>query len=190
MTKKFFSLLLVAVLGLTNLAKADEGMWLPMLIGKNYEQMKKQGFKLTPEDLYNINKASLKDAIVSFGGFCTGEVISNEGLLLTNHHCGYGAIQYNSTPERDLLANGFVAGSFEEELPADPNARIYVTQEITDVTGRIAKVTEGKSGREYIDARNAEVSRIEDECVAGDASGPRLRSLGDCRPQGQRRVRP
>ncbi len=70
------ALLLVFAMGLNNLAKADEGMWLPMLIGKNYEQMKKQGFKLTPEDLYSVNKASIKDAIVSFGGFCTGEIVS------------------------------------------------------------------------------------------------------------------
>src|ERR1700761_3469921 len=87
-----------------NLVKADEGMWIPMLIGKNYDQMKKQGFKLTAEDLYNINKASIKDAIVSLGGgFCTGELVSAKGLMFTNHHCGFDAISANSTPQNDIL---------------------------------------------------------------------------------------
>jgi len=94
---------------------ADEGMWLLMLIGKNYEQMKKRGFKLTPEEIYSVNKACLKDAIVSFGGFCTGEIISKEGLILTNHHCGYEAIQSHSTVENDILTNGFWAKTRGEE---------------------------------------------------------------------------
>jgi hypothetical protein len=102
----------------TDLARADEGMWIPMLIGKNYDQMKKQGFKLTAEDLYSVNKASLKDAIVSLGGgFCTGEVVSDKGLLFTNHHCGYESISANSTPQNDILDNGFYAKSFAEEKP-------------------------------------------------------------------------
>ena len=108
MTKKFFSLLLVAVLGLTNLAKADEGMWLPMLVKRlNHVDMQKKGLQLTAEEIYDINNASLKDAIVQLGGFCTGEFISKEGLLLTNHHCGYDAIASRSTPQADYLKNGF-----------------------------------------------------------------------------------
>ena len=115
---KCASLILLAfVLLLGQPVKADEGMWLPMLIGKNYEQMKKQGFKLTPEDLYSVNKASIKDAIVSFGGFCTGEIVSKNGLIFTNHHCGYDAAASNSTPENNILDNGFYAKSFQEEKP-------------------------------------------------------------------------
>ena len=83
---KFLSIsLLIFIFFTGGIARADEGMWLPMLIGKNYEQMKKQGFKLTPADLYSVNKASIKDAIVSFGGFCTGEIVSKTGLIFTNH---------------------------------------------------------------------------------------------------------
>src|SRR5476651_947369 len=101
-----------------NLVKADEGMWIPMLIGKNYDQMKKQGFKLTAEDLYSINRASIKDAIVSLGGgFCTGEVVSNHGLVFTNHHCGYDAISENSTLQNDILDSGFYAKNYSEEKP-------------------------------------------------------------------------
>ncbi|MDO8993739.1 MAG: S46 family peptidase, partial [Daejeonella sp.] len=111
------AMLLAFVLGFGNPVKADEGMWLPMLIGKNYDQMKKQGFKLTPEDLYSVNKASIKDAIVSFGGFCTGEIVSKNGLILTNHHCGYDAVASNSTVENNILDNGFYAKSYLEEKP-------------------------------------------------------------------------
>ncbi|WP_429379444.1 S46 family peptidase [Mucilaginibacter sp. UYCu711] len=119
MTNKYsraFRLAILLLLTFVSQVKADEGMWIPMLIGKNYDQMKKQGFKLTPADLYNINKASIKDAIVSMGGgFCTAEVVSGHGLLFTNHHCGYEAIAANSTPQNDILDNGFYARSYSEE---------------------------------------------------------------------------
>ena len=106
-------------------ARADEGMWLPHLLSKlNYEYMKTQGLELSAEDIYSINKSSLKDAIVSMGnGFCTGEIISSQGLLLTNHHCGYSYIQRHSTIENDLLGDGFWASSHEDEIP---NEGLYV----------------------------------------------------------------
>ena len=91
----------------TPTAKADEGMWLPFLLGRNYEDMKKHGLNLTQEEIYSINNSSLKDAIISFGGFCTGEIISDQGLLLTNMHCGYRQIQSHTTIENDYLKNGF-----------------------------------------------------------------------------------
>ncbi len=78
-------------------------MWLPFLLGRNYEDMKKHGLNLTQEEIYSINKSSLKDAIISFGGFCTGEIISKKGLILTNHHCGYDAIADASTKEHNYL---------------------------------------------------------------------------------------
>jgi hypothetical protein len=100
--------------------KADEGMWLPMFIGRlNYADMQKEGLKLTAEEIYSINHSSLKDAIVMLsGGSCTAEIISKEGLTLTNHHCAFGAIQSNSTPEHDYLTDGFWAYSKDQELQA------------------------------------------------------------------------
>ena len=100
--------------------KADEGMWIPMLVERlNYVDMQKMGLNLTPEEIYSVNNSSLKDAIVIFGRGCTGEIISPEGLLITNHHCGYGSIQSVSTVENDLLTNGFWAMSKEEEIPIE-----------------------------------------------------------------------
>jgi hypothetical protein len=118
------------------MAKADEGMWLLSLINKNYADMKKQGFKLTPADIYNINKASIKDAIVIFGGGCTGEIVSNNGLLLTNHHCGYGSIQSLSSVEHNYLRDGFWAKNYKEELPV-PGLRVQFFIRIEDVSAQI-----------------------------------------------------
>lgn len=96
----------------------DEGMWLPLLLKDyNYEEMQRLGLKLTAEQIYSVNNASLKDAIVSFGGFCTGEIISSEGLVLTNHHCGYDAVASQSTEEHNYLDDGFWAMSKGQELP-------------------------------------------------------------------------
>ena len=116
---------------------ADEGMWLPSLISSRVKDMKRKGFELSAEDIYSVNKASLKDAVVLFGGFCTGEIVSNEGLVLTNHHCGYDAIQSHSTLEHDYLTDGFWAMNSKEELPNEGLwVRILVRME--DVTERIA----------------------------------------------------
>ena len=98
-------------------AMADEGMWLPALIGQRIGDMQAKGFRLTAEDVYSVNQASLKDAVVLFGGGCTGELVSNEGLLLTNHHCGYSYIQRHSSVEHDYLKDGFWAMNRGEELP-------------------------------------------------------------------------
>ena len=100
--------------------KADEGMWLPMFVKRlNYVDMQKQGLQLTPEEIYSVNNSSLKDAIVRLGrGFCTGEIISDQGLMLTNHHCGFGVIQENSTEEHNYLDDGFWAMKKSDELPA------------------------------------------------------------------------
>ena len=92
--------------------KANEGMWIPLLIEKfNIEDMQSKGFKLSAEDIYSINQACIKDAIVIFGHGCTGELVSDQGLLLTNHHCGYGQIQKHSSIEHDYLTDGFWAKS-------------------------------------------------------------------------------
>ncbi len=98
-------------------AMADEGMWLPALIRQRIGDMQAKGFRLTAEDVYSVNQASLKDAVVLFGGGCTGELVSDEGLLLTNHHCGYSYIQRHSSVEHDYLKDGFWAMNRGEELP-------------------------------------------------------------------------
>ena len=108
-----------------SLAKADEGMWLPLLLEKmNEAQMKSLGMKISASDIYNINKGSLKDAIVSFGGFCTGDIISSKGLVLTNHHCGFSSLQNHSTLEHNYIKDGFWAKNYGEEIP---NQGLFVT---------------------------------------------------------------
>lgn len=103
-------LLLLVLSGVLTTTRADEGMWLPMLLGKQvYNDMVKKGLKLSKEQLYSINKASIKDAIIIFGGGCTGEIVSNQGLIFTNHHCGYGAIAAASDVQHNYLRDGFCA---------------------------------------------------------------------------------
>lgn len=116
--------------------KAQEGMWLPMLINQNEADMKAKGLKISASDIYNINSNSLKDAIISFSGFCTGGVVSNQGLVFTNHHCGYGAIQALSTVEKNYLKDGYWAKSFEEELPAEGLFVQFIVR-MEDVTDKI-----------------------------------------------------
>jgi hypothetical protein len=120
--------------------RADEGMWLPMFIKRlNYADMQKKGLKLTAEEIYSVNNSSLKDAVGQFGGGCTAEFVSSQGLLLTNHHCGYGQIQSHSTPQNDLLKNGFYAPTPAQELP-NPGLTMDVLVRMEDMT---AKVMEG-----------------------------------------------
>lgn len=135
--KKIIIILLVFVT--TFQVKADEGMWLPMLIQRlNYVDMQKCGLQLTAEEIYSVNNSSLKDAIVALGGgFCTGEIISNQGLMLTNHHCGFGAIQENSTTEHDYLTDGFWAMTKEQEIPVDFS--VWFLDRMDDVTSIILK---------------------------------------------------
>ena len=128
--------LLTAFSALT--ARADEGMWLPSLIGNRIADMQEKGFRLNAEDIYSINQASLKDAVVLFGRGCTGELVSPEGLLLTNHHCGYGQIQQHSSVEHDYLKDGFWAMSREEELP-NKGLTVSFLEWMEDVTGIILK---------------------------------------------------
>ena len=116
-------------------AKADEGMWLLQLMQQQHsiDMMKKQGLKLEAQDLYNPNGVSLKDAVGIFGGGCTGEIISPEGLILTNHHCGYASIQQHSSVEHDYLTDGFWATSRDKELPT-PGLKFTFIERIEDIT--------------------------------------------------------
>ena len=135
MIKKFI-LCALACITLTT-ATADEGMWLPNRIKERIKEMRKMGFKLKADDIYSDNKASLKDAVVQFGGGCTGEFISSEGLLLTNHHCGYGSIQMLSSVEHDYLTDGYWAKSRAEELHV-PGLTVSLLVKMEDVTDRLA----------------------------------------------------
>ena len=128
-------LILFLILG-CSMVKADEGMWMPQLIDAlNFKDMKKNGFKLTAKDIYNINKASMKDAVMIFGGGCTAEVISNKGLILTNHHCGFSSIAGLSTVERDYLKNGYFAMNASEEIYCKGLTVTFI-KSIEDVTAR------------------------------------------------------
>ena len=157
MKKLLLSLLAVASLFS---ARADEGMWIPMLIGKNYEAMQRLGLRLSQEDLYSINHSSLKDAIVQFNGGCTGEMISGTGLLLTNHHCGYDAVTTLSTVEHNYLDNGFWAYSHAEELPAKGVSVLFL-ERITDVTDEVMKATGRATGDKYDKKFEAVKEKIE-----------------------------
>lgn len=141
--RKNLLLLLFASIILISPVRADEGMWLLPLIKKlNIKQMDKIGFKLSAKDIYDINNASLKDAVIHFGGGCTGEIISAEGLLLTNHHCGYSHIQKLSSVEHDYLQDGFWAMNREQEIPA-PGLTVTFLESFTDVTPELEKATKG-----------------------------------------------
>ena len=147
------SLLIFALLFATTFsAVADKGMWLPSLISSRISDMKSKGFKLSAEDIYSINKASMKDAVVLFDGGCTGEIISEKGLILTNHHCGYDAIQAHSTVEHDYLTDGFWAMNHEEELPC-PGLKVHILVRMEEVTERLAA---GETKEEIIAKAKAE----------------------------------
>ena len=137
--KRFLIIIVILALGFNKISKADEGMWLPYLVERlNYVDMQKMGLQLSPEEIYSINNASMKDAIVIFGRGCTGEIISDQGLLLTNHHCGYGQIQAHSSVDHDYLTDGFWAMNKGEELP-NPGLTAKFLVRIEDVSERIKK---------------------------------------------------
>ena len=130
----FFAVILTL---LSTFAIGNEGMWLPLLLEKlNEREMKSLGMKISAKDIYNINSGSLKDAIVSLGGFCTGEIISNKGLVLTNHHCGFDAVQNHSTLEHNYIRDGFWAKTNSEELP-NPGLFVTFIVRIEDATKQI-----------------------------------------------------
>lgn len=145
MKRIVLSLLMILTLAAGSFAKStpDEGMWLPIFVERlNYVDMQKMGLNLTAEEIYSINNSSLKDAIVNFGNFCTGEIVSAEGLILTNHHCGYEAIQSHSSIDHDYLTDGFWAMSKDEELKNDGLTATFFVR-MADVTNEVlADVTD------------------------------------------------
>jgi hypothetical protein len=170
MKKRLFAFCMLITIFLIPSLKADEGMWIPLLIDKfNIKLMQEKGFKLSAEDIYSVNKACMKDAVLSFGGGCTGEVIGSEGLLITNHHCGFSQIQEHSSLEHDYLTNGFWAMSKAEEL-TNPGLTVTFLKRMEDVTDKVLKgVTEGMEAAERDKIINANISEIRK--VATDGTG-------------------
>ncbi|MDD4148505.1 MAG: S46 family peptidase [Bacteroidales bacterium] len=167
--KRFLTILLGLSLLFNFNLRADEGMWLLSMLGKNYEEMKEMGFKLTPEDIYNVNNGSIKDAIVGLGNegspfrhFCTGEIVSDQGLFFTNHHCGFGMIQTHSTVEHDYLADGFWAYSKDQEL-TNPGITASVLFKMEDVTDKVLAVLNEDMSE---DDRAAKIKEISKEIAA------------------------
>jgi len=159
------ALFTVLVLLLCSKLRADEGMWLPLLLNALESDMQEMGMKMSAEDIYSVNQGSLKDAIVHFGGICTGEIMSEDGLLLTNHHCGYSAIQSHSTLENNILKEGFWAMDRNEELP---NSGLYATFiiRIEDVTEQALNgIPESASEQERQSAIDANLHLIRIEAV-------------------------
>jgi hypothetical protein len=157
MKKLFLTIVLSVSLFLKSFA--DEGMWLPLLLGQQvYNDMVKKGLKLTKDQLYNINKASLKDAIIIFGGGCTGEIVSAEGLIFTNHHCGYDAIANASSVDHNYLQNGFYAKNKGEEIPTSLSVQFLLR--IDDVTALVLDSLKGLSGAERVQRQGAILANI------------------------------
>jgi hypothetical protein len=148
--------------------KADEGMWIPLLIEKyNIKIMQEKGFKLSAEDIYSVNKACMKDAVLKFGGGCTGEIISGSGLLITNHHCGRSIIQGHSSLEHDYLTNGFWAMSNKEELQ-NPGLSVTILKRMEDVTSEVLKGTTDDMDQAARDKIvNSNIAAIEKKAVEG-----------------------
>lgn len=174
MKKRLLFLFLVILLG-ERICRADEGMWIPMLLEKyNIEEMQKKGFKLTAEDIYDINRASLKDAVIGLGNeatpffhFCTGELVSEEGLVVTNHHCSFDMIQSHSSLEHNYLRDGFWAKSKEEEL-INPGITASILVRMEDVTEKIlSQLTDEMSDSEKKDKIAEICGQLEEAAVDG-----------------------
>ena len=164
--KKLLLLLTLSIFTLSN-TFAYEGMWLPSVISKErLKDMKKKGFRLSADDIYSINKASLKDAVVLLSG-CTGEIISNKGLILTNHHCGYGQIQFHSSIEHDYLTNGFSAANLAGELPSN-NYWASILVRMDDVT---AKMNEGVTSDMNEESKQAKLNANKASIIAAATKG-------------------
>ena len=175
--KRFLAI--VAALGLALTASADEGMWLlPLLQKMNGKALREAGCKLSPDDIYSINHGSLKDAIIHFGGGCTGEIISSEGLIVTNHHCGYSNIQALSTDEHNYLMDGYWAMTRDQELPAQ-GLSVTFLQSMTDVTATLEKAEKKIRKSETDEAKVTELMEAERKALTDKA----LKNNKNCRAQ-------
>ena len=181
---KSIVLALAMLIVMPGMARADEGMWLLSLLGKNYAEMQKAGFKLTPEDIYSINQSCIKDAIVGLGNdgspfwhFCTGEIISDQGLISTNHHCGYGKIQEHSTVGHDYLRDGFWAYSKDQELP-NPGLTASILVRMEDVTAQVrAALSDDMSESERTRAIKEISDKISKKAIEGTPYNATVKSM-------------
>ncbi|MBK1889856.1 S46 family peptidase [Undibacterium sp. 14-3-2] len=157
------TLITLAVLSTASVAYADEGMWMPQQLPQVAKELKAAGLKLDPASLTKLTEFPM-GAIVSLGG-CSASFVSPQGLVATNHHCVYGSVAYNSKPERNLLANGFLANTLAEELPAAPGSRIFVTKEVTNVSDKIISKDVAKlEGKKRVDAIEKNSKALVAEC--------------------------
>ena len=160
-------LLLTALMMVRFFAVADEGMWIPLFLGYNEAEMQQMGFHLTADDVYSVNHHSMKDGIVLFGGGCTGELISPDGLLITNHHCGYSYVQAHSSMEHNYLHNGFWSKNRDEELVTKGLTVTFLVY-MEDVTTKVLEgVTDGMSESERNSKIKKNINAIENEAVEG-----------------------
>ena len=176
MKTKLLAFALTLMIFAAPFSRADEGMWIPLLIEKyNIKLMQEKGFKLSAEDIYSVNKACMKDAVLSFGGGCTGEVISPDGLLITNHHCGYGQIQKHSSLEHDYLTDGFWAMSREEEL-SNPGLTVTFLKSMEDVTDKVMEgVTKEMTAEERDKKINSNMAEIRKKAAEGNSYSASVR---------------
>lgn len=168
MIRKSFRLIVLFIILISSTLRADEGMWIPILIEKfNIEIMQEKGFKLSAEDIYSVNQASMKDAVMIFGGGCTAELISDQGLIITNHHCGYRSIQSHSTVDHDYLTHGFWAMSIEEEL-TNPGLTVTFLKWMKDVTEEVLEgIEDGMSEEDMFDIKQENIIKIKEEAIEG-----------------------
>ncbi len=161
-------------------ALADEGMWILSLLSRhNIDVMKQEGCRLTPEQIYSVNNSSIKDAIIIFGGGCTGEIVSDNGLIFTNHHCGYSSIQQLSSVEHNYLRDGFWAKSFEEDLPVD-GLEVRFLHSMEDVTSRVLDgVKEGMTPAARVNLIESHCKEIQNEAQADERYESVVKSFFD-----------
>jgi hypothetical protein len=153
---------LAASLMLFSTAKADEGMWQPYQLPAISDELADKGLEIDATSISKLTEFPM-NAVISLGG-CSASFVSPKGLVVTNHHCAYGSILHNSTPENNLLKDGFLASSFSEELPATPGSRVYVTEEVTDVTAKVIAGTESKLGNAFYEAIDTREKLLIAEC--------------------------
>ncbi|MDD4847836.1 MAG: S46 family peptidase, partial [Bacteroidales bacterium] len=182
---KSLAITLLVLIALPFTSVADEGMWLPMFVKRlNYVDMQKMGLQLTPEELYDVNNGSLKDAIVGLsngakprGFFCTGEIVSEKGLIFTNHHCGYSFIQQHSSVEADYLQDGFWAMNLDEEIP-NPGLSASILIRMEDVTQDVLSVvTSEMSEQERSEAIRKIASELEEKASEEGKFNPVVKSF-------------
>src|ERR1700752_3505170 len=175
--KKIILFFILSSFILKPVAKADEGMWLPMLLGEQvYADMVKKGLKVSKEQLYSMNQACIKDAIIIFGGGCTGEIVSKEGLIFTNHHCGYDAIAKASSVEHNYLKDGFWAKAKSEEIYA-PGVHAQFLIKIVDVTDKVNEKIKGLNATELTQKLGGILNEMATKETEGTAYEGRISSM-------------